>query len=96
MNAEWADDHPRAVVTAGSGEGLADFNHDSVLRVFPVYNYQKDEAVGGQSGTGCSEPGWSNVRSSITRVKEVFGLCCSGCLLATVVCQASFQVWVWV
>lgn len=41
MNAEWVDDHPGAVVTAGGGEGLADFNHDSVLRVFPVGNYQK-------------------------------------------------------
>jgi hypothetical protein len=52
------------------GEVLADSNLDSVLRVFPMDNYRKDEAVGGQSGTDLSELDWSNVRSSITRVKR--------------------------
>jgi hypothetical protein len=69
------------------GEVLADSNLDSVLRMFPMDNYQKDEAVGGQSGTDFSELDCSNVRSSITRVKEMFGSCSSGCLLGTVVCQ---------
>jgi hypothetical protein len=61
MNAEWADEHPGSVVTAGVERSWRTLIFDSVLRVFPMDNYQKDEAVGGQSGTDFSELDWSSV-----------------------------------